>query len=245
MLPPSSPAPALSSAPSDVQTASPAAISLRREEQVAQVPRWYRGEVHFVLLNLLGGAILYLVARGLPLALALAPGPLTWRTWVTVPLAFVFANYFEWRIHRGPLHRPGWPRILYKRHTLLHHAWFHTETMAVCSHREMKFVLFPLPALFGAALVALPPALLCGWLVGAEAGRVFYLVAISYYLLYEWLHLAYHLPAHTWLGRNPLIRWMRQHHARHHDPKLMVHRNFNVTFPLWDALLGTLDRAPR
>ena len=32
-----------------------------------------------------------------------------------VPLAFVFANYFEWRIHRGPLHRPGWPRILYKR----------------------------------------------------------------------------------------------------------------------------------
>jgi sterol desaturase/sphingolipid hydroxylase (fatty acid hydroxylase superfamily) len=24
-----------------------------------------------------------------------------------------------------------------------------------------------------------------------------------------------------------------------------VHRNFNVTFPIWDALLGTLDRGPR
>jgi sterol desaturase/sphingolipid hydroxylase (fatty acid hydroxylase superfamily) len=241
MLPPSSPAPALPSAlsndPSEVQTAAAAALPLRREEHVAQVPRWYRGEVHFVLLNLLGGALLYLVARDLA-----AP---TWRTWLTAPLAFVFANYFEWRVHRGPLHRPGWPRILYKRHTLLHHAWFHTETMAVRSHREMKFVLFPLPALLGAALVALPPALLWGLLAGAEVGRVFYLVAISYYLLYEWLHLAYHLPAHTWIGRNPLIRRLRQHHARHHDPKLMVHRNFNVTFPLWDALLGTLDRGPR
>lgn len=242
MVPPSSPAPALSGGASDVEAASvAAALPLRREEQVARVPRWYRGEVHFVLLNLLGGALLYLAARGLPPA----SGPLTWRTWLTVPLSFVFANYFEWRIHRGPLHRPGWPRILYKRHTLLHHVWFHTDTMAVRDHREMKFVLFPLPALFGAALVALPPAFLWGLLVGAEAGRAFYLVAISYYLLYEWLHLAYHMPAHTWIGRNPLIRRMRQHHARHHDPRLMVHWNFNVTFPLWDALLGTLDRGPR
>jgi hypothetical protein len=231
--------PSQAQAKAQAKGVSAAAPSLRREDVVAHVPRWYRGEVHFALLNLLGGTLLYLVARGFP------PGPLTWRTWLTVPLAFVFANYFEWRIHRGPLHRPGWLRILYKRHTLLHHVWFQTETMAVRSHREMKFVLFPLPALFGAALVALPPALLCGLLAGPEAGRVFYLVAISYYLLYEWLHLAYHLPAETWLGRNPVIRWMRQHHARHHDPRLMVHRNFNVTFPLWDALLGTLDRGPR
>ena len=234
MLPPSGLTPALSSGPSDAQTGSDAAIPPRCEEQVARVSRWYRGEVHFVLLNLLGGTLLALVARGL--------GSLTWRTWLTAPLAFLFANYFEWRVHRGPLHRPGWLRILYKRHTLLHHVWFHTETMAVRSHREMKFVLFPLPALLGAALVAVPPALLWGEFVGAEAGRVFYLVAIGYYLLYEWLHLAYHLPTDIWIVRNPLVRRLREHHARHHDPSLMVHKNFNVTFPLCDALLGTLDR---
>jgi sterol desaturase/sphingolipid hydroxylase (fatty acid hydroxylase superfamily) len=223
--------------PSDAQAVWAPAIRSGREAHLARVPRWYRGDVHFVLLNLLGGGLLYLVARGL--------GPLVWWTWLTVPVAFVFANYFEWRIHRGPLHRPGWPRLLYKRHTLLHHDCFHTDTMAVRSRREMKLVLFPLPALFGAALIAVPPALLWGWLVGAEAGRVFYLVLVSYYLLYEWFHLAFHLPAHTWLGRNPVVRWLREHHARHHDPRLMVHRNFNVTFPIWDALLGTLDRGPR
>jgi sterol desaturase/sphingolipid hydroxylase (fatty acid hydroxylase superfamily) len=65
-----------------------------------------------------------------------------------------------------------------------------------------------------------------------------------YVLSYEWLHLAYHLPQDTVLGRNPLVRVLARHHARHHDPRLMQKWNFNVTVPLWDWVRGTIWRPP-
>ncbi len=40
-----------------------------------------------------------------------------------------------------------------------------------------------------------------------------------------------------------IIRALRTHHARHHDPRLMQRWNFNVTVPLFDAVMGTI--APR
>jgi len=51
---------------------------------------------------------------------------------------------------------------------------------------------------------------------------------------YELSHLSYHLPETTWIGRRRVIRWLREHHARHHDPRLMQKWNFNVTIPVFD-----------
>jgi sterol desaturase/sphingolipid hydroxylase (fatty acid hydroxylase superfamily) len=63
-----------------------------------------------------------------------------------------------------------------------------------------------------------------------------------YVVSYEWLHLAYHLPADSFIGRRWLIARLRRHHALHHDPRLMQKWNFNVTFPIWDRVRGTVYR---
>lgn len=59
---------------------------------------------------------------------------------------------------------------------------------------------------------------------------------------FEWCHLAYHMPESSWMGGNPVIRWLRTTHTRHHDPRRMLRKNFNVTFPIFDALMGTLEK---
>ena len=54
------------------------------------------------------------------------------------------------------------------------------------------------------------------------------------------MHLAYHLPAQSFIGRLWLIQRLRELHRRHHDPRLMKRWNFNVTLPVFDLLYGTL-----
>ncbi len=66
-------------------------------------------------------------------------------------------------------------------------------------------------------------------------------VAISYYLAYEWLHLSYHLPADSLIGRTWLVRRLRRLHTVHHDVSRMAQCNFNITFPICDRVYGTLD----
>lgn len=36
------------------------------------------------------------------------------------------------------------------------------------------------------------------------------------------------------------LAWLRTHHTRHHELARMEKGNFNVSFPLWDWLLGTM-----
>jgi hypothetical protein len=218
-----------------VRPHDPARAALaKRDEFMKDVPARYRGQVHFALTNVFSIGILWLALRGVSRP--------TWLDLGFAPIAFVFANYFEWRLHRGPLHHRTRASILYERHTLIHHAAFHDDAMAVRNLRELRFVLFPLPALFGAALIDLPLLFAIGWLVSPNAGRIFFSVAFGYYLLYEWCHLAYHMPETSWLGRNALTRWLRAAHTRHHDPRRMLHKNFNVTFPLFDVIMRTFER---
>ena len=47
------------------------------------------------------------------------------------------------------------------------------------------------------------------------------------------------------MARVPGVAWLRQHHTTHHDPRLMSAWNFNITFPICDALLGTRWTAKR
>ena len=57
---------------------------------------------------------------------------------------------------------------------------------------------------------------------------------------YEVLHLCYHAPKDSFIGRRKIIRILRTHHARHHDPRRMQKYNFNVTVPLFDWIMGTM-----
>ncbi len=67
---------------------------------------------------------------------------------------------------------------------------------------------------------------------------------MGYVVSYEWMHLSYHLPPESFVGRLALVRFMRRHHAIHHDPRIMQKWNFNVSVPLWDVVRRTYVRTP-
>jgi hypothetical protein len=191
----------------------------------------YRGQLHLVGLLAQAGLIMGVAASFLREVRA-------WE-WLLVPAALVFANGVEWVIHRGPLHHPAPPRILYNRHTLTHHAAFSHEDMSVRSWRELRVVLFPLFALPGLQVLILPVVGLLWWALGRNAAALFVLAATFYYLLYELLHLSYHLPVEHPVSRLGVVRRLKRHHRRHHDPRRMTDGNFNVSIPLFDWILGT------
>ncbi len=202
-----------------------------RERIVAGISPGYRGGLHF--LGLLAQAALFMGAAAWWLR---DVRPLEW---LLLPAALVFANGVEWLVHRGPLHHPWTPRLAYMRHTLTHHAAFSESDMSVRSWRELRIVLFPLYAFPALLLLVAPVVALLWWARGRNAAALFVVASVFYYLLYELLHLAYHLPAGHRVARWRLVGWLRRQHQRHHDPRRMTDGNFNVSIPLFDWLLGT------
>lgn len=204
-----------------------------REQFFARIPSKYSGYVHWISINIFGVGVI-----GGCMTILEAP---QWWEWLFIPGFFVFSNGFEWWIHRGPMHHPTRGlRILYRRHTLEHHVIFTDETMGLRNARELFFVLFPPGFLPAILVVNLPVPLLLGLFVSRNLAALFYLSVLAYYLVYEWFHFLHHVPADTWIGRRTVVAWCRQHHTRHHELARMSHGNFNVSFPLWDWLLGTM-----
>lgn len=163
---------------------------------------------------------------------------------LVVPSTFLFANLVEYLVHRGPMHRrKKLLPILYERHTLRHHRFFTREAMACDSAADFPIVLFP-PVMLLVVLggVALPVALLLFAVATPNAGWLFVATAMAYFLTYEWLHFAYHLPERSLLAKSRLVRALRRRHALHHDLARMAHENFNITFPICDWLFGTLGQ---
>lgn len=172
-----------------------------------------------------------------------AVGPLKAAELAVIPLTVVVANGTEWWAHKVLLHRRTWPmELLYDRHTPEHHAVYHDGAMEVQSYRELKLVLMPAIGVLGAVVATAPLSAAFGALFSANAGWVFLTTAACYLVSYELLHTAYHLPKEHPISKNPLIRWLSKHHAKHHDPRLMRSWNFNVTLPLFDWLMGTIAK---
>jgi hypothetical protein len=209
------------------------ARSQLRAGLLASVPRWYSPWVH-ALVPAVGG--LTIVAY----ALSRIEGLHAWEL-AFVPVFLVSSNAIEWHAHRDLLHRRTWPLgVLYVRHTPQHHAIFVAEDMFIRDWRELKFVLLPAWGVLAIPIVGSPVALLFYFAGAPNVAALWVATVVSYVLLYEWLHLAYHLPAEGRVGRLRVTAWLRRHHQRHHSPHLMQRWNFNVTFPLWDRVRGTV-----
>jgi hypothetical protein len=161
--------------------------------------------------------------------------------WLTVPLAFLYANLVEYSGHRWVMHRKVRALgLVYERHAGQHHHFFTDQHMALEGWQDCKVVLFPAVLMvfyFGA--FAVPLGLLLAWLTTANVALLFVIVALGYYLNYELLHLAYHLPESFRLLQLPFLRRLRRLHHRHHQPALMAKANFNITYPIGDWLFGT------
>ncbi len=208
----------------------------REEYRNARVPGYYSGVFHLAFTSTASIAVIVFCisqihdVRGLE--------------WLTIPLTFIYANLAEYLGHRGPMHHPvGFLREIYERHTLQHHRFFTDEAMQFDSTRDFHAVLFP-PVLmvFFVTAFALPVWALLVWLFSANVAYLFVATAIAYFLNYELLHFAYHTAPDSWVARLPGMAVLRRLHTRHHDPALMQRHNFNITYPICDALFGTLYR---
>lgn len=206
---------------------------LRTELMGEAIPPGYRPIVHLLCPSLIGlgvAVVALLLLKNLHLA----------QLW-TVPITYALGLGFEWRVHKDLLHKrvPGLA-LLYDRHERSHHIVFTADDMAMRSRREMALVLMPWFAIVLVTLVLAPVALLVGWLVSRNCGLLVLATGVAFFVSYEWLHLAYHLPASHPISRLWLVRRLGTFHRIHHDPPNMRRWNFNVTVPLFDVLHRSL-----
>ena len=207
--------------------------AFRDNYRASEIGPRYSGRAHlaFAVVFSLGGITLCLGQLD-------AVTPLEW---LTVPIAFIYANLVEYAGHRWVMHRKvAGLGLIYRRHAGQHHRFFTDSRMELESWRDCKAVLFPavLMVFFFGAFAA-PVGLLLAWLASANVAWLFVAVALGYYLNYELLHLAYHLPEDSRVLRLPFLRRLRRLHHVHHRTDLMAHRNFNITYPIGDWLFGT------
>ncbi len=215
--------------------------AFRQQYRRDEIPAGYSGRRHLWIT--FGGGSLALLGC---LSMLQSVQPLEW---LTVPLAFLYANLAEYLGHRFPMHRPfRGLRLVYRRHAGQHHRFFTDQHMPFDSVRDLRAVLFPpLLVIFFFGAFGLPAWWLLAWLTSANVAWLFIATGIGYFLNYEILHLAYHLPPDHWLARRGLIRRLQWLHRIHHDTRRMTQVNFNISYPICDLLFGTLrrdDRAP-
>lgn len=223
----------------DGQAGDRQAEEFRRRYRREFVPARYSGALHLLFTFGVGVALTAICLLQLADVRALE--------WLAVPLTAIYVNLAEYWGHRGPMHHlTRGLRMVYERHTCQHHRFFTVDDMTIDSLRDLRAVLFP-PVLmsFFLAAFALPAALLLAWFTTPNVGWLFAATSLFYFLNYEFLHLAYHLPERYAVARWPLVGKLRWLHRAHHDPRLMASRNFNISYPLGDWLFGTLHRGDR
>jgi hypothetical protein len=98
----------------------------------------YNGWLHVLVIYVIGFTALSVYFANI--------SNLRWWELATVPLTFLFANFFEWWIHRFVMHRPSQVkafRAIYNRHTLMHHQFFTEREMRFADHNDWRVTFFP------------------------------------------------------------------------------------------------------
>jgi len=209
-----------------------------RAQELAALPRWYSPVLHVLTPSTWG--VLTLAA-----CIVLVKD-VTWLQLLTVPIVLVLSNMAEWRMHRDLLHKRHWlAPALYDRHTPVHHKIYVREDMEIRDRRELKFILIPAWAAIALFVGLLPLAAALWFFIAPNVAYIFMATCMLYVVTYELLHMSYHLPKDSFIGRNPIIRALARHHSTHHDPRLMLQWNMNVSVPLWDFVRRTTWRDPR
>ena len=201
-----------------------------------RVAGWYNGFAHVAIIYIIGLTALYIYISNLR--------NVTWLELLTVPVTFLFCNFFEWWLHRFVMHRPSQNpigRAIYNRHTLQHHQFFTAREMRFAGHRDYRVTVFPSYALATFTLISIPGAIVLGLLFSANVGWLFITTTTSVYLIYEFMHFCCHVDDNAFVRNAPFINTIRRHHAAHHDQSIMMERNMNLTFPIMDWAFGTSD----
>jgi hypothetical protein len=201
----------------------------RRTDIVSKIPFGYDYLLHMILPS--GTALI-----GFVLSILLMTQFSWWMPLAFAGMFFVFFG-FEWYFHKNILHQ-RFPFIesIYEKHELAHHLIFVDQDMAIRDKREIYYVLIPyLAFILAFTIVVFPVAFIIGWF-SWNLAMLYLAAAFLFYLTYEWLHFAYHMPQTDGI---PVFRLLKKHHEIHHNTRNMKRYNFNVTVPVFDAIMGT------
>jgi hypothetical protein len=207
--------------------------AFRNQYRASEIGKNYSGKLHFWFTTLwcivLIAICIYLVSEP------------TWKELLIIPIGFLYINFVEYIGHKGPMHhRNKKLDKVFIRHTLQHHQFFTKENFSFDSSKDVKAVLFPpVLLLFFFVGFTLPAGFLFYFFWSKNAALLFVATIFAYYLNYEWLHFAYHLPDSHFISKMPFLKTLRKLHHAHHDTRLMTKYNFNITYPIFDILFGT------
>ena len=207
-----------------------------RKDYRSRIAGWYNGYVHALVIYTIGLTALYLYSQHLS-------GVLWWE-WLTIPIVVVICNMFEWFLHMHIMHRPQGNRglrAIYIRHTLNHHQFFSDHEMRFRDQKDWRVTLFPPYAMVVFILMAIPFASLGGYLISANVGWLMMCSTTGMYLIYEFMHFCCHIDENAFVRHCPLVNTLRRHHTAHHNSRLMMEVNMNLTFPISDWMFGTSD----
>jgi hypothetical protein len=202
----------------------------RRAELRGRIGRFYRGEAHLLFT--------FTVSVGVTALLFSQVHDVRPLEWLAVPAFFLFCCFMEYLEHRYLLHQRRFGEFAFRIHTLEHHAFFTVEEFTIGDRRDYFYVLFPPLLVLGyLGLVATGFGALFYWLISPNVGFLVAATAAFFFFLYELIHFGSH---REW--ELPVFKQLSRHHRIHHQTELMTTRNFNVVCPVFDWLMGTLER---
>ncbi|HET6925235.1 MAG TPA: sterol desaturase family protein [Hyphomicrobiaceae bacterium] len=207
-----------------------------RQEYRSRIMGWYDGYLHIAIIYAMGAAAFTIYLQHLHNVAA--------AEWLTIPITFLFTNVFEWAVHRYVMHRPvniKGLRAIYERHTLNHHQFFTDEEMRFRDHKDWRVTVFPPYALVVFILMSMPGGIVLGNLISANVGWLFMCTTTGMYLIYEFMHFCCHVDENWFVRHCPFVNTLRRHHTAHHNARLMMETNMNLTFPIADWIFGTSD----
>ena len=208
--------------------------ALFRAEFRTRIAEAYNGWLHVALIAAIGLAAIWYFVRQI--------SDPAWYEWLVVPAAFAISNVFEWWIHKYVMHRPVRGLMgIYRRHTLAHHQFFTDVEPTFDTTRDFRIVFFPPYALVAFIVLSIPPAAILNAIGLANAGWLLLVTNVALYLNYEFFHYCCHVKDDRLVRHIPLINSIRRHHIAHHEPAIMMERNFNLTYPVADWFFGTSD----
>ena len=202
---------------------SPRQIAFRNEYR-SRILGWYDGYFHIFIIYAMGAAAFYIYVEHIH--------------------DVTLLEWLEWAVHKFIMHRPvniKGLRSIYERHTLNHHQFFTDEEMRFRDHKDWRVTVFPPYALVVFILMSLPLAIILGKIFTSNVGWLFMCVTTGMYLVYEFMHFCCHVEENWFVLNCPFVNSLRRHHTAHHNGRLMMEVNMNLTFPIADWLFGTSD----
>ena len=197
---------------------------------------WYNGPLHVAVIYAIGLTAMWIYSQHIS-------QPLWWE-WLVIPATFLMSNIFEWFLHKYVMHRPHTNpalRAIYNRHTLQHHQFFTDKEMRFRDSNDWRVTFFPPYALVVFILMSAVGVAALQLVATANAAWMFISTTTAMYLIYEFMHFCCHVDENWFVRWCPFVNTLRRHHTAHHNDKIMMNVNMNLTFPIADWMFGTSD----